>query len=347
MEVYRVDPFDDELLAEWSNVLRASDEDLWPGQTGFTLPDIRAFARHHGTYHRFELVAAGDPDGPVLGVGLMELPLRDNLHSAELTVAVHPAHRRRGAGSAVVTLLGELAAADGRRSLNAIVDVPVALASDHASRYFAPKVGFEARLPGNRRHLAVPVDTVRLDELRGVVAGARDAASYRTFAFVTPWPDEFVEDHCELNRRMSTDEPAGDADKEEEVWDAERIRQDDDLLVAREVWKLCAVAQHMPSGHLVAFSELLLAHDTPGEAWQMATLVHPDHRGHRLGLAVKIANLDFLAQQAPAVRLVVTGNARDNAPMIAVNDMLGFEVAGVGMFWQKSLPGASDQPLYR
>jgi GNAT superfamily N-acetyltransferase len=337
VEAYRVDPLDDELMAEWSNVLRASDEDLWPDQTGFTLPDIRAFARHRGSSHRYELVAAGDPGGPVLGVGLMELYLRDNLHSAELTVAVHPAHRRRGAGSAVVTLLGELAAAAGRRSLNAIVDVPVALASDHASRYFAPKVGFEARLPGNRRHLAVPVDAVRLDEWRGVVAGARDAASYRTFAFVTPWPEEFVEDHCELNRRMSTDEPAGDAEKEEEVWDAARLREYDDLLVDREAWQLCAVAQHIPSGHLVAFSELLLAHDTPGEAWQMATLVHPEHRGHRLGLAVKIANLDFLADQAPEVRLIVTGNAGTNAPMIAVNDMLGFEVAGVGMFWQKSL----------
>jgi GNAT superfamily N-acetyltransferase len=337
VETRRVDPFDDELLAEWSDVLRASDEEMWPGQTGFTLPDIRGLARHRGTFNRFELVAAGERSGPVLGVGLMELHLRDNRHSAELTVAVHPAHRRRGAGTAVVAHLAELAAADGRRALNAIVDVPVARASDHACVRFAPRVGFAAMLPGNRRHLAVPVDADRLDDLRAVVRGARDAASYRTFAFVTPWPDEFVEDHCELNRRMSTDEPAGDADKEEEFWDAERIRQDDDLLVAREVWKLCAVAQHSASGHLVAFSELLLAHDTPGEAWQMATLVHPDHRGHRLGLAVKIANLDFLAQQAPAVRLVVTGNARDNAPMIAVNDMLGFEVVGVGMFWQKSL----------
>ncbi len=69
----------------------------------------------------------------------------------------------------------------------------------------------------------------------------------------------------------------------------------------------------------------------------MATVVHPLHRGHRLGLAVKLANLDFLAEQAPAVRLIVTGNAQTNAPMIAVNDMLGFEVAGVGMFWQKRL----------
>ena len=63
----------------------------------------------------------------------------------------------------------------------------------------------------------------------------------------------------------------------------------------------------------------------------------PAPPGHRLGLAVKIANLDLLAEKAPAVRLIVTGNAQSNAPMIAVNDMLGFEVAGVGMFWQKRL----------
>ena len=29
--------------------------------------------------------------------------------------------------------------------------------------------------------------------------------------------------------------------------------------------------------------------------------------------------------------------------MIAVNDMLGFEIAGVGMFWQKHL-GTSEPP---
>ncbi len=61
----------------------------------------------------------------------------------------------------------------------------------------------------------------------------------------------------------------------------------------------------------------------------MATIVHPEHRGHRLGLAVKLANLEALAEEAPAVRRIVTGNAAVNAPMIAVNDMMGFEVAGL------------------
>jgi GNAT superfamily N-acetyltransferase len=69
----------------------------------------------------------------------------------------------------------------------------------------------------------------------------------------------------------------------------------------------------------------------------MLTVVHPEHRGHRLGLAVKLANVDVLARQAPDVRVIVTGNAAVNAPMIAVNDMLGFEVAGEGHFWQKHL----------
>ena len=58
------------------------------------------------------------------------------------------------------------------------------------------------------------------------------------------------------------------------------------------------------------------------------TLVHPEHRGHRLGLAVKLANLEFLAEQAPAVRSSSRATRRSNAPMIAVNDMMGFEVAG-------------------
>ncbi len=88
---------------------------------------------------------------------------------------------------------------------------------------------------------------------------------------------------------------------------------------------------------------MLLADDAPHQAWQEITIVDPAHRGHRLGLAVKLANLDFLAERAPDVRTIRTSNAQENAPMIAVNDMLGFEIVGVGMFWQKKL-GPQSQP---
>jgi hypothetical protein len=41
------------------------------------------------------------------------------------------------------------------------------------------------------------------------------------------------------------------------------------------------------------------------------------------------------------VRVIVTGNASVNTPMIAVNDMMGFEVASEGNFWQKDLGSGS------
>jgi hypothetical protein len=183
----------------------------------------------------------------------------------------------------------------------------------------------------------VPLEPERVGRLHEVIAGVVGADRYRTFTFRTPWPKEYTEDHCELGRRMSTDEPAGDSDHEEEVWDAARIQETDELLDAQRSTKIAAVAQHIESGRLVAFTELLMSPDRPGEAWQMATLVHPEHRGFRLGLAVKLANLEFLAEAEPRIRQVVTGNASVNAPMVAINDMLGFEIVTEGWFWQKQL----------
>ena len=337
MEVRPVDPSDDKELAEWAAVLRASDEDLWPDQTGFTLSDVRAFARHRSRSRRFDLLAARESGGsPILGVGMMEMPLRDNTRSTEVTVAVHPERRRRGVGTAIVDGMSEHGRADGRAVLNAIVDVPLDC-PNHASLSFAPKVGFKAMLAGNVRHLTVPMDAALQGDLRTQVAQARDADHYRVVTFEAPWPTEYLEDQCALYRCMSTDEPHGDEGHEEEIWDVARVRDNNDLQVARGARGLIAVAEHRASGRLVACTELCIGADAPGQAWQMLTVVDPKHRGHRLGLAIKLANLDQLATRAPAVRLVVTGNAAVNAPMIAVNEMMGFEVASRGNFWQKRL----------
>jgi GNAT superfamily N-acetyltransferase len=336
--VERIEPTDDAGLAEGAAVLAASDKDLWPELAGFSPRDIAAFARFTGKSTRYVMVGARlERDGPILGVGLLEFPLLDNTHSVEVTVAVHPGHRRRGVGTALVEHMAELARADGRRSLNGIVDIPVARAHDHASLRFAPAVGFVTTLAGNTRRLDLPLDPAAAAELRRVVASARNAADYRMLSFPTPWPEEFAEDEWKLLRVMSTDEPAGDDEHEEEVWDAARMAEYDQLRKERGATKLCTLAQHVPSGRAVAMTEILVTDDEPHQCWQLITVVHPEHRGHRLGLAVKLANLEFLARHSPGISFVVTGNAAVNAPMIAVNDMMGFRILGEGFFWQKHL----------
>jgi GNAT superfamily N-acetyltransferase len=337
VEVRLVDPYDEDGLAECAAVLEASDKELWPDLNGYSVVDLRAFARFTGQSRRWELLAAREAEGPVLGVALMEFPKLENPHSTEIIVAVHPKHRRQGVGTAIVNKMAERGMADGRRTLNTIVDVPVALPAEHASGPFARSTGFEQTLTGNMRLLRLPFDAARRDGLRAIVANAPGADDYRTMAFVTPWPEEFLDDFCTLLRVMSTDEPAGDGERQAEDWDEARLRENEELDLAREATVLAAAARHVPSGRLVALTELSLSKHSPGQAWQQITVVHPDHRGHRLGLAVKLANLDLLAERAPDVRLVVTGNAAVNKPMIAVNEMMGFEVFTEGAFWQKHL----------
>jgi GNAT superfamily N-acetyltransferase len=280
-------------------------------------------------------LAARDAAGATVGIGLSELPQRDNTHGATLDVRVAKARRRQGVGTAIVAETQRRVAAEGRTVLNGFVELPTALVDAAPATPFALRMGFVATLTGHQRHLAVPIDPERRAGVLQEVETA--AAGYRTFAFVSPWPREYVDDQCELNRRMSTDAPSGDARHAEEAWNAGRVEASDRLLAQQGLTKLVAVAQHIESGHLVAFSELALPQDHPHEAWQWATLVLREHRGHRLGLAVKLANLDILASTAPAVHLVTTGNAQENAPMIAVNDLLGFEVVATGTFWQKEL----------
>jgi GNAT superfamily N-acetyltransferase len=338
MRVERILPDDDAGLAEGAAVLAASDTELWPDVSGFSLRDLTAFARFEGTSKRYRMVAArADAEGPILGVGLLEFPLLDNTHSVEVTVAVHPQHRRRGVGTAIVEHIDELARDDGRHAINSIVNVPVGQAQQHASVHFATKVGFVANLAGHTRRLNLPLQPAKARELRAVVASARDAGDYRTLTFVPPWPDEFAEDEWELLRVMSTDEPAGDGEKEEEVWNAARMAESDELRRQRGATKLCAAAQHVPTGRIVAMTEILVSEELPHQSFQLVTVVHPAHRGHRLGLAVKLANVEFLAEQAPDIRFVITDNAAVNAPMIAVNEMMGFSIVREGIFWQKHI----------
>jgi RimJ/RimL family protein N-acetyltransferase len=57
-------------------------------------------------------------------------------------------------------------------------------------------------------------------------------------------------------------------------------------------------------------------------------MVTRPHRGHRLGLLVKVGMLDWLASAEPRLEKIVTWNAVSNQHMIAINESLGYEVAG-------------------
>jgi GNAT superfamily N-acetyltransferase len=331
--VHLIDSHDETAFAAWYEVLRVTDLERWPDSPGWDLRTVKAMAdQRHGATD-FICLAATDGAGATVGIAMLQVPKRENRHQVTVDVRVFPEFRRRGIGTALVAETERWATAAGRDILHAEVEHPVRPSAIDTAAPFARNLGFEAVMPAHTRQLRLPPDPDRMSQLHHEAAQA--AVGYRTFAFAAPWPEAYLDDCCRLQRRMSTDAPSGDADHEEEIWDAARVKEADDLARAQGLTRLVAVAEHLASGRLVAFSEIAVPEANPVEGWQWATLVLREHRGHRLGLAVKLANLAQLQSTFPSARRVVTGNAQENAPMIAVNEMMGFEVVATETLWRK------------
>ena len=62
----------------------------------------------------------------------------------------------------------------------------------------------------------------------------------------------------------------------------------------------------------------------PEVVYQWGTLVRPEHRGHRLGMATKVANLRWVQREVSGRDRVYTMNAEVNDQMIGINQALGF-----------------------
>ena len=65
--------------------------------------------------------------------------------------------------------------------------------------------------------------------------------------------------------------------------------------------------------------------------------MHREHRGHRLGLAVKAANIRAVQDAYPDKTRITTQNAESNDFMVDINKEIGFEAVEDSMEWIKRL----------
>jgi len=288
-------------------------------------------------------------DGAIVARGVYETSDVEGSPVAWIGVEVLERARGRGIGAALLARLEEWAAADSR----SIVQGYLLTRVDEPGDRLPSPTGFGAvpqGSPGVRFALAhnyvleqverfsrldLPVNTAELDRL---LQQAQDAsADYRVVLWSGRTPPEFVEDMAVLHSRMSTDAPAAGLDVDEEVWTAQRVRNDDDLLESSPRTLLYAVAQHVASRRLVGFSVLDVPPETSRPVVQEDTLVLKEHRGHRLGMLVKLANIAQLAKVSPGHPSVTTFNAEENRHMLSVNEAIGFVPVGYDGAFKKVL----------
>ena len=300
---------------------------------------------------------AGSPTADdVVGFAWVRAPQASNTDSVEVELCVHPDHRRRGIGAALWDAAIDVARGLGRHVVQTWSDVATeppdgpgtiapstgsgrVPADDDATR-FALARGLALEQMERMSRLDLPVDPSLLRRFAEAAGDHADDA-YLVRTWYGDVPEAAFADLAALESRMMTDAPSGGLDLEADPWDADRVRTWLDRFAERGQTVLLSAAHHVPTGRLVGYTALVLATEPDGArptADQDTTIVDPDHRGHRLGMAVKVANLQALAEHRPDVRRVVTWNAEENGPMLGINVALGFRPDGGFAAWQLRLP---------
>jgi GNAT superfamily N-acetyltransferase len=297
---------------------RAEKEDGRPWNSMWSYPELAALLREPTDEMRTDAFAAFDGD-EMVGAGFVMLSLLDNTDKGFAFVAVEPEQRRRGIGTALLDAVTAHALAEGRTTLTGLAACNFAERETAPQMQFARRHGFQVAFTEVQRSLPLPVADAVLDEIDAETAPFRQG--YEVHAFEGQLPDDLVESYCALSNLLVLDAPTGDMDFEEEALtpDIDRARRARDLRSGRTV--LTALALH--EGEVVAYSDLASS-EGQEQAHQRGTLVHREHRGHRLGAAVKVANLRSLQARCPHVRSVETTNSEVNAQMVGINERLGF-----------------------
>ena len=299
--------------------------------------------------HLFIAVDESDPQ-TVLGRARVNASRRDNLHAAWVEIGVLPSARRRGIGSGLWQRALEQVRTMGRTTVMTATSTAPEPAEDETFALSAPtgvgrvdtrdegvrfarSLGFSLEQVERHSVLDLPVDPDLLKRL-----GERSAAAAGPDYALVSWhgrvPDEWLEHYCILQTRMSTDSPLAGLDLHEAEWDPERVEAHDKVLRDMGVGTITTAALHRPSRTLAGFTVIETPREKAEVVGQEYTLVLKEHRGHRLGMLVKAANLQLLARDYPQARRIHTGNAQENSFMLDINVALGFRQASVWGAWQ-------------
>ena len=268
-------------------------------------------------------------DGERRAVGVASLWLEyteANRHLAWFDLDLLPEARRQGVGTELLGRIAEAATIDGRTLLGA------GSIEGTAGDAFAEALGFEKKATERKSRLSIAgVDRPMLETW--VARAAERGGDYELVAFDDRCPDELLEPYVALYHVTNT-APRDDLDMEDEVMTPERWREQEEKALAKgdRCWIL--LARQRSTGELAGFTQLFFAPYSDDVAWQGWTAVHPDHRDKGLGRWLKAANCLRLMDERPQVAHVDTWNAFSNAPMLGINDEMGFKILRGYNEWQ-------------
>jgi len=317
MRMERLDFADTETMLACHRVYLAAHETDEPDRPWFSSAIFSGWMRVGWNGLPREIWVARSPDGTVTGWFRLLLPEPENRERADLDLVVDPGQRRHGTGRELLAQAMRRATANGRSVLG------TSAADGSPGEAFVQAAGA----------VATVTDVTRVQDLKALppldgprTAARRAAAGYRLISWTGIVPEERVDGVATVFNAMR-DAPRSPGSQPVQ-WDARRVREEMndryEQYGPQHGYSVAALA----GADMAALTQVFVNPEVPAWGMQSITAVARPHRGHRLGLLVKLAMLDQLAEAEPQLEHMYTMNATANDHMIAVNQTLGYRVTG-------------------
>ncbi|GAA3901218.1 GNAT family N-acetyltransferase [Streptomyces lacrimifluminis] len=257
---------------------------------------------------------AADSGGVPLGSAFLRLFTREGQeHLAELEISVHPGERRQGVGTRLLEAAVAAARSDGRRSV-----VAQAEEGSPGDRFLADRDFHRVLTLTYARLVLADADLAEITRLAEL-----PYPGYRLTAWEGAVPPELARSYADSRRAMD-DMPMEDTDYGTVVWDVDRVLAAARAVAGRGDLLHTVAALDTTDGSVVGFSELVVPGEGQGDGQHYGTAVLPEHRGRGLGRWMKAESIRRAHAHHPGLTGLLTDTATSNAPMLGINDELGY-----------------------
>jgi len=231
-------------------------------------------------------------------------------------MAVLKEHRRKGIGRNLLKLIYDFAVEKRKR-------IVIGGTWNAGGRAFNQLVGGTEALEMRLNRLDIDdVDWNMVEEWNRV---GSERSPDTSLEFYTKIPDEIIEAYCKKYTEVMNQAPLDDLDVGASVHAPETVRElEETAAKLEETW--LTVMLREKNGDISGLSDVYYVPSMSPLLYQWLTGVDQKYRGQGKGKWVKAAMLLKVREKFPDIRTISTGNATSNAPMLSINDRLGFKL---------------------
>lgn len=241
---------------------------------------------------------------------------KGNEHICEFNLSFLPEYRRQGFGSQVLKKIIDFADLHHKSLL-------LTNTSEDSGKSFLKKLGFSFALAGRENRLIL--DNVDWNMIHHWVDDGVKRNPKTKITFFDRIPDDIIDPYSKIYTETLNQQPFGSLDIADMIMNPELLRKREKEFNELGIIPTTAITIEA-NGDISGLTEMFYQQKTKKILIQALTGVRDNHRGRGLGKWLKAAMLLSMKDRYPEATIVKTGNADSNAPMLSINNRLGFNV---------------------